>query len=293
MKLGASAMFDGRPGREAADVAPFARAAESAGFSTIWIPEHVVFFREYTSQYPYNETGEPGFGRDQGLYDPLFVAQAAALATTTLRVATSVLILPERNPVVLAQEVVALDHFSNGRFDLGVGVGWSSEEFEAIGVPWSRRGARTDDYLVAMKTLWSDEVASHHGEFVQFEGVIAMPKPRQTPHPPIVVGGQSPAALRRVVKHGDAWYGWNLTIEELGSTIEDLRHRLEAADRDPSSVSCKIGIPSAPTPGDVRPYIEQAAELGVDEVVLLVNRRGRPIAERLEEFGTALVGPVA
>ena len=153
----------------------FTQAMEGLGFHSVWLPEHLVFFENYESVYPYAPT--PGsseehrvpVGKRPGMYDPLLLAQAIALGTTTLRIGSAVALLPLRHPLLWAREIATLDHFSNGRFDFGIGVGWLREEFEALNVPFGTRGRMTDDYLGALRSLWTQEQATHHGEFVRFK----------------------------------------------------------------------------------------------------------------------------
>ena len=283
MKLGLVIPFDGRPDRTMQDVRDVAVHAETAGIDSLWFPEHVVFFPSYTSKYPYTADGNPGFGKRAGVYDPLFAATVAAGATQRVRLGTAILIVPQRNPVVLAQEIVALDHASNGRFDFGIGVGWSSEEFAALGIPWARRGARTDDYLVAMKALWRDAYATHHGEFITFDDVIADPKPIQSPHPPIWVGGGG-AAMKRAATGGDGWYGWALAPTGIASAMAELDRACEAAGRDPATVGRKIGLPIVGPIAEFGAYLDAAQAAGVTEVVVGVGTKAAQLHPAIDEL---------
>ncbi len=247
----------------------------------MWFPEHVVYFDSYESKYPYTADGVPKFGRRPGNFDPLLCAVVAAGATTTLRLGTAILIVPQRNPVVLAQEIVAVDHSCAGRFDFGIGIGWSSEEFAAIGVPWERRAARTDEYLAAMRTLWRDERCSFHGDFVSFDNVIAEPKPIQLPHPPVWVGGGRGAALRRAARAGDGWLGFGLAAQEIAGAMAELNAICAAEGRDPASVGRKIGLP-APPPGELAGYLEAAAAAGVSEVLLALAGSGTQLLDKMD-----------
>ncbi len=270
MKIGLVAPFNGRPQRTMDDLRTVAIHAEGAGIDSIWFPEHVVFFPEYTSKYPYSPDGDPGFGKRQGIYDPLFACTVVASATQKIRTGTAVIILPQRNPLILAQEAVAVDHASNGRFDLGIGIGWSSEEFAALDVPWANRGKRTDEYLAVMKALWTDELVSFHGEYVNFTGVIAEPKPLQTPSIPIWVGGGA-ASMRRAAVHGTGWYGWNIGIDEIGTTMAELDEACAKANREPATMGRKLGMVFGGTADDLSRYIETASSFGVTEVVLALG----------------------
>jgi probable F420-dependent oxidoreductase len=246
----------------------FAIAAEALGFDALYLPEHVVFFRDYTSRYPYTEDGAPSFPPDTGIYDPLLACAVASSVTTTLRMATSVLILPERPALLTAKEVMTLDHLSGGRFDLGVGVGWSSEEYAALGVPWHDRGRRMDDHIAAIRAAWTKDVASHDGPFVSFEGAVLRPAPLRG-SVPIIVGGNSLAAVRRAARLGDGWYGWWAGFE-LEPQLAMVRACLEREGRSQGpGWSLRLGLPvGAETPDEVAVRAREAAALGVDELVL-------------------------
>jgi probable F420-dependent oxidoreductase len=274
--------FNGRPQRTMNDLRSVAAHAETAGFDSLWFPEHVVFFREYTSKYPYTADGDPGFGKRQGIYDPLFAATVAAGATERVRVGTAILIIPQRNPVVLAQEIVAVDHASNGRFDLGIGIGWSSEEYAALGVPWTYRGKRTDEYLDVMKALWTAELVDFHGEFVDFTGVIAEPKPIQSPMP-IWVGGGS-ASMTRAAQRGAGWYGWNLHGSEIAQAMGELDRACEREGRDPATIGRKIGLSFDGGIDELATYLDTATRAGVTEVVLAIGINAPQIHARIDEL---------
>ena len=175
-----------------AGAARLARLAEAAGFDSVLAVDHVVFPDNYTSTYPYSATGRLPVGRGGAFPDPLIWIAYAAAVTTRLRFLTGVVILPQRDPLVLAKQVATLDYMSGGRFELGIGVGWLKEEFQAMGVPFERRGRRADEYIAAMKALWAEDGATFSGEFVSFKEVSCNPKP--IGRVPIVVGGHSEAA---------------------------------------------------------------------------------------------------
>ena len=224
MRIGFVHIVDGTPGRGLEFIQDTARAAEELGFSSYWAPDHVVFFDEgdFAQVYPHSDDGRPPTREDQGLLEPIMVLQAAAQVTSRIKVGTSVEIITERNPVVRSKHIATIDQFSNGRFLYGVGIGWQREEYDAVGVPWERRGKRADEYIDAMKILWSEHRATFHGEFVSFTNVVAFPKPVQKPNPPVLVGGDTPAAIRRAVRHGDGWYGWKLTLPALDEALATL-----------------------------------------------------------------------
>src|SRR5437879_385487 len=184
-----------------------AQAAEAAGFDSIWTVEHVVVPHGYQSRYPYSPSGRMGSGlEDYPIPDPLIWLAYIASATRTIKLGTAILILPQRNPVVTAKAVATLDHLAGGRrVLLGIGVGWLAEEFSALGVPFEDRGARTDEYVAAMRTLWTQERASFHGRFVSINEVFCRPQPADRKIP-IIVGGYTRAAARRAGHLGDGYF---------------------------------------------------------------------------------------
>src|SRR6185295_7010233 len=207
MRLGLHALGIGA-GADRAVIDAVALAAEGSGFATLWSGEHVVMVDRSASRYPYSDDGQIAVPSTADWIDPLIGLSFAAAATSSIGLATGVLLLPEHNPVVVAKQAATLDSLSGGRFTLGVGIGWSREEFDALGVPFERRGARTAEYAAAMRTLWRDEIASFDGEFVSFDSVRVNPKPFSGNGIPIVCGGNSDAALRRVAAWADGWYGF-------------------------------------------------------------------------------------
>ena len=192
-----------------------AEGAEERGIGTIWVGEHVVLFEQYESQYPYAEDGRIPAPPGSGLLEPMVTLTYLAARTSTVRLGTAMLLLPQRNPVYTAKEVSTLDWLSGGRVDLGIGVGWLKEEFDALNVPWERRGRRTDEYLQVLRTLWLDETSSFHGEVYDLPACEMYPKPVQQP-PPIHIGGETTAALRRVARHGQGWHTFNRSPERAG-----------------------------------------------------------------------------
>lgn len=208
MKIGLTARFGDKDATDVGYVRAYAQALEGAGFDSLWVPEHIVFFSKYTSCYPYHPDGAPPFGTDIGLFDSLLVFAAMSQVTTKLRFATSVMVLPERPALLTAKEVMTLDHLTEGRYMLGVGSGWSSEEYEALGVSFARRGKRFDEYIKAIRTAWREDDASFHGEFVNYDNLVLLPRPYTPGGPPFLVGGDSEAAMKRSVTLGDGWYSW-------------------------------------------------------------------------------------
>lgn len=270
MDISIAGMFGNSPRRDLGFVRAFATAAEELGYRSLVAPEHVVFFASYESKYPYTKDGSANWGPDTGLFDPLFVFQAAAGVTTTLRFFTGVMILPQRPALLTAKEVLSLDHLSGGRFDLGVGVGWSWEEYGALGVPFEKRGKRMDEYLEAIRLVWTEDRASYSGQFLQFDGVVLNPKPLTPGGPPIIIGGDSEVAMRRAARAGDGWYGW-WAHGELEPHLETLHTVLAEHDRagTDDDFSLRLGLPlGSADPDQLASKIETARALGVDELVL-------------------------
>jgi probable F420-dependent oxidoreductase len=288
--IGLSDAYGGSPSRDAAYIQEFAAKAEAVGFESLWVPEHVVFFDRYDSRYPYNESGSLQLGADPGVFDPFLALTVAALATTRLKLGTSVLLIGERNPLITAREAASLDQIAGGRFLLGVGVGWSREEYVALGVPWERRGDRCDEYIRVMKELWSTPRSSFHGEFCDFDDVIAYPKPVQTPHVPVLVGGNTPPALRRAARWGDGWFGWNLTVDELESTVATLDRLLAENGRSRNGFIMQTGVAHSGD-ADLADYAAACERAGMERLVLSLPISRRNYAAKLEDFAGLLALP--
>lgn len=263
MRLGLHALGIGTGAkREVIDAV--AVAAERAGFATLWAGEHVVMVDESASRYPYSDDGRIAVPAEADWIDPLIGLSFVAAATSTIQIATGVLLLPEHNPVLVAKRAATLDTLSGGRLTLGVGIGWSREEFDALGVPFERRGARTKEYVDAMRTLWRDDVASFDGEFVAFHSVRVNPKPVRG-RVPIVLGGNSDAALRRVASWGDGWYGFNVDgVDEVAERVGFLQECCDERGRDRHELRLAVALRDLKR-GDA-PLL---ASLGIDELVLV------------------------
>jgi probable F420-dependent oxidoreductase len=263
VRLGLHALGIGS-GAERAVIDAVAIAAEAAGFATLWSGEHIVMVDEPASRYPYADDGKIAVPAAADWLDPLIGLSFAAAATTTIGIATGVLLLPEHNPVVIAKQSASLDKLSGGRFTLGVGIGWSKDEFDALGVPFQRRGARTTEYIEAIRALWRDDLASFHGEFVDFEAIRVNPKPVRG-QIPIIVGGNSDAALRRVAAWADGWYGFNLgDAAEVAERITRLAGYCNAVGRDIAGLTLSVAL-REPTPANAR----SLAAVGIEELVLV------------------------
>jgi probable F420-dependent oxidoreductase len=250
------------------DAFELCRRAAAAGFGSLWGGEHVIMPSAIDSKYPYTPDGKIPAVPETPIPDPLIWLAFAAAAAPGLRLGTCILILPQRNPVVLAKELATLDRLSGGRVDLGIGVGWMREEFDALGVPWERRGARTDEYVAAMRQLWSGPEVEFHGEFVDFEPVTCSPRPVHG-RIPIIIGGDTEAAMARVVRLGDGWYPGQSDPAALAPLITSMRDAATAAGRDPSSISLHVnyGIPRG-SADEVADHVGQLRELGVDRLMV-------------------------
>jgi probable F420-dependent oxidoreductase len=249
-------------------IATVSKAAEAAGFESLWAGEHVVLPDPRVAPSPMNP--------EDGMGEPLIALSFAAAHTTRLMLGTGIIILPQRNPLVLAKQIATLDAMSGGRFLFGIGVGYLEPEFKALGVPFDQKGPRTDDFLGAMRAVWYQEKPSYEGRFVSFSNINAYPKPK---HVPIVVGGRTPGAYRRSVQQGDGWYGFALDPEATAESIAGLKAAEAAHGRGAGLGKLEISI----TPRGL-PDLETAkkfADLGVERLILLPGR-ARTTAEYTE-----------
>ncbi len=259
-----------------------ARAAESAGFESLWVGDHIVI--------PTEAARLPG-PRDLPRLEAVTALTFMAAHTTTARLAAGVIVLPQRNPVVLAKELASLDALSRGRLIVGIGAGWLEPEFQAVGAVFNERGARTDDYLAAMRALWADGDVTYDGRFVSFGGVVALPLPVQRPCPPIVIGGYSPAAYRRTVTAANGWYGFGLDLDATARALADLRraHERHARPTELGEVEITVAVPAAVDGETAAKY----AALGVHRLVLMPADQSEPALERLiDATGASLIGQV-
>jgi probable F420-dependent oxidoreductase len=257
-----------------------AREADELGFSKLVLGEHVVLFERLVDRYQTTDDGEPWFPADSSLPDPLVLHAYLAAATERIRLATGVLLLPQRNPVYTAKHVATLDWLSHGRVDLGVGIGWSRQEMEACGVAWTERAARAEEYVEILRALWTQERSAYPGRYYQLPECRQYPKPLQRPHPPIWIGGWADAALDRSARIADGWYGFDLPLDSLRERLARLRECCERRGRDPKSLPLSIG-------GHViqpksRAELDAYASLGIGEFVFT------PQAERAGELRPAL-----
>jgi probable F420-dependent oxidoreductase len=243
----------------AQEAVALAQAAEAAGFESLWTVEHVIVPADYASAYPYDPSGKMAGGRaDIALPDPLIWMAFVAAATRQIKIATGILILPQHNPVLAAKQIATLDHLSGGRVMIGVGVGWLQEEFRALGVPFAERGPRTEEYIAAMRELWSADTATFKGRFVAFENAYCRPQPLNK-SVPIIIGGHSAAAARRAGRLGDGFFPARGVPIDL---IEEARTAALAAGRDPGKLEITVGLP------DDLAELDKLGELGVARVLV-------------------------
>lgn len=236
--------------------ARIAREAETAGFESLWAGEHVVL--------PSPRVPSSPMAPEDRILDPLITLAFLAARTTTIRLGTGIIILPQRNPLVLAKELASLDALSEGRLILGLGVGYLEPEFRALGIPFADRGARTDDYLAAMRAIWTRDAPAYHGRFVSFRDVQAHPQPTRLP---IVIGGNSPGAFRRAVTGADGWYGFALDLAGTARALAALRDAASRYARPAALGELEISV----TPWGLPNRVEAAsfAALGVHRLILM------------------------
>lgn len=285
MKLGlmfANTMW-GATGEGAAAVAD---AAETAGFESIWTVEHVVVPSGYESKYPYDTSGKMAGGAEEfDLPDPLIWLSYVAARTSRIKLGTGILILPQRNPLVVAKELASLDFLSGGRLILGIGVGWLAEEFAALGIPFNERGARTDDAVEVLRKAWTGEKVDHHSRFTNFDRCISRPRPANGTIP-IVVGGDSEAAARRAGRLGDGYFLGNGSIDHLRSRLDLMRRAADEAGRDPAAIEVSAGG-GGRTIDETLARAEQLRELGITRMMLplmppeMILATGESLAARL------------
>ncbi|BBZ69563.1 LLM class F420-dependent oxidoreductase [Mycobacterium paraseoulense] len=224
-------------------MAAFARHLERCGFESIVVVEHTVLATRYDSVYPYDSSGRVGLAADCPIPDPLDLLAFLAGHTTTLGLATGVLVLPNHHPVVLAKRAATVDALSGGRLRLCVGVGWLKEELEACGADFENRGRRADEQLAVLRALWADQPqgAGYHGEFFNFDNVMCYPKPVAGERLPIHIGGHSPAAARRAGRLGDGLQPLGVAGTRLASLVALMRDEAASSGRDPANLEVSLG----------------------------------------------------
>ena len=252
-------------------VVRYAQLVESLGFESLWTIDHAVMHATYDSRYPYKTTGRTPLPPDSNMPDPLILMALLAGATERIRLGTSMLILPQRHPIILAKELATLDQYSKGRITLGVGVGWVKEEVLDLKQNFGDRGRRANEWIEVMKALWDEGVSAYQGDYFQFEGVISNPKPAQAGGVPLMIGGHSEAAAKRAGRYGDEFYPhWSTRgpdKEALEALWPFVTETAEACGRDSDAV--KLTLTSTSDAKTSRETAEFCRELGADRVVVL------------------------
>ena len=270
MKIGIVPINLGGPDAAEAMI-PVAQHAESAGIESVWTFEHAMVPVDYESKYPYDKSGKMPIAPETWFIDPLISLAHVAAATKTLKLGTGVNILPQANPLMLAKQAASVDVLSRGRLLLGLGIGWLEEEYDAMGVPFPRRGARFRDYILAMKKVWSGEVVEHQSDFLSWSGFVSHPTPAQKPHPPLLIGGTSKQALKRVATLGDGWYAPSSGPEQLAGQLETLKSIAAEHGRDYDSIEITATWRVNAQPDGLAQY----ADLGVDRVIVPLFSTGQ------------------
>jgi probable F420-dependent oxidoreductase len=269
----------------------FAREAERAGLASLWVSDHVVIPRVSTG---YGRGGTFPHPPDKPYLEPVTMLAAAAMVTSRVRLGSSVFILGHRHPVVMAKMLATIDALSNGRLICGVGVGWWKEELEVFGVPFKARGRHADEVLKAFKALWTSDAPALDGDFFRFRDIGFAPRPVQTPHPPLWVGGASPGAFRRVVALGDGWHASPHGLDDFRKGLEQLRAIAASAGRsfDTIELSLRFNLSDTLFAQGPQAIVDQLAEykrLGVRHV--LIEFRRDDLGRMLEILGV-IVGTV-
>jgi len=283
MKLGLIPVNVGPDRPEA--IVGLAQKAEEIGLESVWTFEHAIITVDYQSKYPYSADGKMGATPETNFIDPLIALTLVAAHTENLRLGTGVNILPQTNPLLLAKQAASLDLISKGRFMLGLGIGWLQEEFKAMGVPFERRGARFDDYVSAMRKVWSKEVVEHESDFLHWTGFKSHPTPVQDPFP-VIIGGVKGKAFERVAKYGQGWFAPTPQLDVLATQLEKLGEACAAEGRELSSVE----VTAMWFPGLGLDSIATFTDLGVERLVIPLPALGggNPI-ENLDKLGNDVI----
>ncbi len=260
-----------------------AQLVESLGYESVWTFEHVIVPVNYDSKYPYNKSGNMGAAPETNFVDPLIALSAVAASTKTLRLATGVNILSQVNPIYMAKQAASLDFISNGRFMLGVGIGWLREEFDALGVPFERRGARFDDYVEGMRKIWSGEVVEHESDFISWHGFKSYPLPIQNPFP-VVMGGVKGKIFKRTAQLGNGWFAPSGDPAELKGHMDSLRKECDAIGRDLSEIEITCMWPGV----GGKEFLAELEAVGVTRVVMPMMGEGDPV-ERLHKVAEQVI----
>ena len=265
------------------EIIQLAQMAESLGYESVWTFEHVIVPVDYQSKYPYDDSGKMGAAPETNFVDPLLTLAAIAASTKTIRLGTGVNILSQVNPLYLAKQAASLDFISGGRFMLGFGIGWLKEEFDARGVPFESRGGRFDDYVVAMRKVWSGEVVEHESDFISWHGFKSYPVPVQNPLP-LVMGGVKGKIFERIAKYGNGWYAPAGDPAEMKAHLENLRKACDAIGRDMSEIEITCMWPGI----GGKAFLDQLEEAGVHRAVIMLAA-GPKLVEHLTSIAKEVI----
>ena len=249
-----------------------ARVADAVGLDSVWVADHVVFPLQGDTKYPYREKGVP-FTPEEGFLDALSTLAVIAGATERVRIGTSILVSPMREPLQLAKTAATVDVLSGGRLVLGVGMGWWKEEYEALGVPFEARGKRFEEQLRILRALWRDGRLEHRGDFYDFGAVACEPRPIQSGGPPLLIGGLGEKAQRRAALIGDGWHGVGWKAEVFRQAFENVRRMASDAGRDPDAIKFSTSIGLHPDRDKAIQRLTEMADAGVSLAVLNLSEQ--------------------
>ncbi len=266
-----------------------AQYIESLGFESAWTFEHAMVPVDYSSKYPYSKDGKMGGKPTNNFIDPLIALAAIAASTKTLRLGTGVNIVAQANPLLLAKQAASLDLISNGRFMLGAGIGWLEEEFVAMGVPFERRGARFDDYIQAIRKVWSGDVVEHQSDFINWSGFQSYPVPVQKPGVPIIMGGAKGKVYERIAKYGDGWFAPTNDAETLAPMLEPLKAACSEHNRDYNSIELSSMWDARGGLGAIKAF----EDIGVSRVIVPLFALGKDPMEGLAKLGGEVIAKLA
>jgi probable F420-dependent oxidoreductase len=272
-----------------ADPAKVAKRAEELGFDSYWVPEHPVYPVKGTFPYPGGAPDAPPPDYLWKMPDPFIALSRASAVTEKIKLGTGICLVPERNPLMLAKEIASLDSFSGGRFLFGIGAGWHKEECEIMGGDFDHRWGQTKESILAMKELWTQDESEYHGKYYDFPPVKSYPKPANTPHPPVIMGGVSAQRVfKRVVEWGDGWMPLVESVDDIAAGVSALRQYSEEAGRDPSTINVTaFSLPGQWETGDDVQALEQA---GANRMVLWLGEGNlEQMYSRMETLAAAML----
>ena len=293
MKFALNAVGSGSSARPEL-LAQVAQKAEALGYESVWIPEHLAVPIEMQTPYPYSADGKFPGGTTVAIHDPFLALAYVAACTQRIRLGTGVFVLPLRNTLAVAKAVASLDVLSQGRFIFGIGIGWLAEEFAAAGMSFKDRAPRAREAIAVMKALWTEETPRFSGRFHNFPALGFNPKPVQKPHPPLIFGGESHAALKRAAELGDGWYGVQFTPASIAPSLATLKERVEAAGRDFSRLEITSGIDRSLYPLTLD-TVRRFADAGVHRLMVFApgfvprSRYETELYPQLERFAEEII----